>query len=817
MKRTLSLIMSVILLITAIPFLSFSINARREISPIMKYSDVTIGTWYYAAVKQAFTDGYMTGIDEKHFAPNNKITRAAYATVLSNISGAISDRYFSESDLDDVESGKWYTKSINWAIENNVMSGIGNNRFGTDSYLTREMLILSLYSLAEKGGYDTVNIKDNALDAYSDVSELHNWGEMRKAMKWAVSLGIITGKGGKSLAPGDTATRAETAQIIMKFLKTAVEKPNLQITINGTDISEYKIVCSANATITEKYAVSELKKYIYRTNAVILQSVTDENTPGEHEIIIGKTNREGATVSVDRALFKTEEATLIKTEAGSLVIAGGGDRGTIYAVYEFLEKYLDWRFYTEDYELCRSDTSVIDVSDVNDIQHPSFEYRDVHMMTYTMQDIAVKRRVNGPYHRLINENKGGQISVCGNDSYFVHTLNKLYGIDDEYRNACTAVTESNIDIYMNAIEKVIASDPSSKIISVSACDSQGAWCRCADCKKMEAEYPDRYDRWIVFINAIADRLKSSHPDMKLLTLAYLDSYNSTGKISPRENVLLMACPIDGSMTLDISDTENEKTKRCFENYSKLCKNGNLYVWEYPVTLSDSMVGVPNVYNIVNHLKFYHSVGVNGVFMEGRSLMEMSSSSGRIVGWENDGEFGNLKAYLASKLLWNADLTSEETEALIVEYMQDYYGSEWETVYNCFKMLAYYSDKMDFSLSIFDPNTERLICGLYTTKEIRKMSEAIETALENVYDKKSYDNLSILSVMFDAMIINRLWDIYYRSSNSEDRNYIISVNERMYKKMVKYYVYPRYLSYTNAYKNETVFSNKIAKYLIKEGK
>ena len=75
----------------------------------------------------------------------------------------------------------------------------------------------------------------------------------------------------------------------------------------------------------------------------------------------------------------------------------------------------------------------------------------------------------------------------------------------------------------------------------------------------------------------------------------------------------------------------------------------------------------------------------------------------------------------------------------------------------------------------------------------------------------------LSVMFDAMIINRLWDIYYRSSNSEDRNYIISVNERMYKKMVKYYVYPRYLSYTNAYKNETVFSNKIAKYLIKEGK
>ena len=741
MKRTLSLIMSVILLITAIPFLSFSINAIREISPIMKYSDVTIGTWYYAAVKQAFTDGYMTGIDEKHFAPNNKITRAAYATVLLNISGAVSDRYFSESDLDDVESGKWYTKSINWAIENNVMSGIGNNRFGTDSYLTREMLILSLYSLAEKGGYDTVNIKDNALDAYSDVSELHNWGEMRKAMKWAVSLGIITGKGGKRLAPGDTATRAETAQIIMKFLKTAVEKPNLQITINGTDISEYKIVCSANATITEKYAVSELKKYIYRTNAVILQSVTDENTPGEHEIIIGKTNREGATVSVDRALFKTEEATLIKTEAGSLVIAGGGDRGTIYAVYEFLEKYLDWRFYTEDYELCRSDRSVIDVSDVNDIQHPSFEYRDVHMMTYTMQDIAVKRRVNGPYHRLINENKGGQISVCGNDSYFVHTLNKLYGIDDEYRNACTAVTESNIDIYMNAIEKVIASDPSSKIISVSACDSQGAWCRCADCKKMEAEYPDRYDRWIVFINAIADRLKSSHPDMKLLTLAYLDSYNSTGKISPRENVLLMACPIDESMTLDISDTENEKTKRCFENYSKLCKNGNLYVWEYPVTLSDSMVGVPNVYNIINHLKFYHSVGVNGVFMEGRSLMEMSSSSGRIVGWENDGEFGNLKAYLASKLLWNADLTSEETEALIVEYMQDYYGSEWETVYNCFKMLAYYSDKMDFSLSIFDPNTERLICGLYTTKEIRKMSEAIETALENVYDKKSYDNLS----------------------------------------------------------------------------
>jgi len=149
----------------------------------------------------------MVGDDKHYFNPTQSLTRAQFATVLWHMAG--SPQVKAQSLFSDVSSGSWYETAITWAAINNVVTGTGGGKFSPNTTATREEVAVILWRYAGQSA-----TKDN-ISSFPDKSDVSSWASF--AMSWAVGEGIINGSDGK-LLPKGTATRAQTAQILLNYM-----------------------------------------------------------------------------------------------------------------------------------------------------------------------------------------------------------------------------------------------------------------------------------------------------------------------------------------------------------------------------------------------------------------------------------------------------------------------------------------------------------------------------------------------------------------------------------------------------------------------
>lgn len=176
------------------------------------FKDVKAGQWYSDGIEYVVGKGYMSGYSTDTFAPFDNTSRAMMAQVFFNIekgdvAGAMAALYT------DVDAAKWYAKAVNWATENGIMDGYGHNLFGPNDPVTREQLVTIIYRYAKKKGADVSRKAD--ISKFADAGKVGSWA--LDAMQWAVGCGLISGKTATTLNPGDNATRAEIATIIMRY------------------------------------------------------------------------------------------------------------------------------------------------------------------------------------------------------------------------------------------------------------------------------------------------------------------------------------------------------------------------------------------------------------------------------------------------------------------------------------------------------------------------------------------------------------------------------------------------------------------------
>jgi hypothetical protein len=177
------------------------------------FVDVKESDWYYNAVKYAVQSGLFNGTSATAFSPSNDMTRAMLVTVLYRLEGspaATGGRSFM-----DVIEGQWYTSAVKWASENKLVEGYDTGLFGTDDKVTREQMATILYRYSQFKGLNVTN--SVALDTFVDASDISDWSIT--AMKWTNAEGLITGRTASILAPQGTATRAEVATILMRFIE----------------------------------------------------------------------------------------------------------------------------------------------------------------------------------------------------------------------------------------------------------------------------------------------------------------------------------------------------------------------------------------------------------------------------------------------------------------------------------------------------------------------------------------------------------------------------------------------------------------------
>ena len=172
------------------------------------FSDVRETSWDHEPIYYVYDRGFFVGVEDDLFAPKTVMNRAMFAQVLYHLSGKPDST--AANPFTDVPDGKWYTKAVCWAADNGYVAGYGNGRYGPLDPVTREQMASILWAFAGKPAAGVVD-----LSRFTDAEEISGWA--RGAVEWAVSAGIVNGKGNGILDPRGKATRAEVAQIIMKY------------------------------------------------------------------------------------------------------------------------------------------------------------------------------------------------------------------------------------------------------------------------------------------------------------------------------------------------------------------------------------------------------------------------------------------------------------------------------------------------------------------------------------------------------------------------------------------------------------------------
>ena len=411
---------------------------------------------------------------------------------------------------------------------------------------------------------------------------------------------------------------------------------------------------SAGDTPAEKTAVSELTAYLEKRSI----TVSEGGFPIE--------------IYLDYSL--PEDGYCVETEFDGkylgMDIRGGNGRGVLYGVYGFLEKYAGLRAFTPYLEVYPEEGDII-VEEGKLIEyHPAFEMRENDWYKWVPNQLrypwCVKNGVNmvDGWWNAWDESLGGAWDY-GN--LFVHTLGTLTETGGGTSvNPClsldTEVGQANLAKAIKNVKARLQSVPTTTIISVSQNDADQ--CRCANCLAWDAYYGSPSGTILAFVNEVAKEVAKEYPHVTIDTLAYAYSQTPPQNIVPEENVCIRLCSITCCFTHPLNDPscpKNAKFCRDLEVWSTICDN--IHIWDYTTNFAFYIPTYATLHVLQENMQFFAEHNARGMFPQG-------NRNGP------SGEFGELRAYLLSKLMMNPYMGEEEYYRLMDEFLEAYYGDGW---------------------------------------------------------------------------------------------------------------------------------------------
>lgn len=278
-KRLLAAALVCCMVLGALPFAGFAATAKD-------FGDVTPNSWFYEDVRFVCEKGIMIGTSDQTFSPNVAMSRAMLTTVLYRLAG--SPAVEAAVVFSDVPTNQWYSDAITWASEDRVVEGYGNDLFGPDDPITREQLVTMLYQYACKTGSDITESK--ALDSFNDAAEVHEWA--LDAMQWAYAAGVVIGRSSQRLAPRASATRAEAAAMLHRFIQNRMpetdtpEDAELTVSLHNFAASESDIYLNTETSVTftvdvEVSRQTENSPSVYDDRGNFIVAMNDDGIGGD--------------------------------------------------------------------------------------------------------------------------------------------------------------------------------------------------------------------------------------------------------------------------------------------------------------------------------------------------------------------------------------------------------------------------------------------------------------------------------------------------------------------------------------------------------
>lgn len=490
------------------------------------------------------------------------------------------------------------------------------------------------------------------------------------------------------------------AQANMAKLESPHDSTVGRIRIGNHNIKHFSIIVTNKENPNMVFAAQELQKYVKRATDYELP-IKNENL-GTYRIVLreddgGSLGDEGFAITVDGTV---------------LTIMGGAKRGTMYGVYELIEKYLGYRFYGYgDWQLSEVKNADIPEGTV-DRQVPDTSYRSISTQPFGneyVESTTVKRKVNGASGTsALNNAKYGygiERMVANAHSFgtFIPSfpdmpcLTDLPVDEEELALYYSEEFWGNLEFYRDeplyAFEECIANmaimleerlswgREIGKEITEISCSYNwtNMYCNCTTCRDLFKAEGSRAAHLCDFVNLVADIMHSRYPDLQFITNAY-----ATVRIPPKtkslnDDIILLYCwngcsnhPIGAGECGGCGASDgfgcNEIEEQNYLGWLDHCNK--TYVWYYPTNIYYMMAPLPNVFTIYYNFKWLIERDCIGFYVQGTA----------------GDSFEGLISYLMAEMMWDKDITFEQYCDMIKEYMQFYYGDGWENIYRYAQMM-----------------------------------------------------------------------------------------------------------------------------------
>lgn len=493
-----------------------------------------------------------------------------------------------------------------------------------------------------------------------------------------------------------------TTGLFAGVLCMAAAGARADLTLASGGASDYVVVTPAQATASQVYAAEELVRFTAQMTGATLRVQNDSEPLPARAILLGVTRYTEQVTGEPADLSRLgDDGFRLKTAGGRLAIVGSGVRGTLYGVYELLERYGGCRWYTSWFSVIPRH-AVWTIPELDDSQTPAFVMREPFWFDMFEGDFAARSRANG--NRMdLREKHGGKIRFGG--GLFVHTFYALvppgefFAQHPEYfsevRGKRTAdhaqLCLTNPDVVRLCTERLlerIRKDPGARLYSLSQND-WGGYCTCEKCRAIDEREGSPAGSLITFVNQVAEAVEKEFPDVWIETLAYQYTRTPPRTVRPRHNVVPRLCTIecDFSLPLDVSPyPQNRKFVEDIRGWSAM--TDKLYVWDYTTNFAHYIGPHPNFNCLQGNARFFRDNRVVGLFEQG-------AYQGRHA------EFAELRAWVLAKLLWNPD---QDMEALYRDFFAGYYGAAAPIVREYFDALQRLTAPPEVALTIWMPPT-----------------------------------------------------------------------------------------------------------------
>ena len=195
----------------------FSVYGVGYKNPAPAFTDIH-NHWAADNILFAASRGLLSGTSDTTFSPGTGMTRGMFVTALGRLAGINPDSY-QTGKFTDVKADAYYAPYVNWAAQNGIMEGVTATTFAPDTNINREQMAVIMANYAKKLGYDLP--KTLRAVTFADNAQISSWA--KDAVKAMQQAGILAGKVNNCFDPKGTATRAEVATVLRRFVKIVID------------------------------------------------------------------------------------------------------------------------------------------------------------------------------------------------------------------------------------------------------------------------------------------------------------------------------------------------------------------------------------------------------------------------------------------------------------------------------------------------------------------------------------------------------------------------------------------------------------------